>query len=740
MQFVIAAVVSAAINAAISYLFPSNVRQDGPRMDELGVVGSRYGAGIPILHGRDRVPGNIIWAQPLTEVVAVDEMSAGKGSTVTQTTYTYFATFAALMCVGGDDLRPLRIWGDKKLLWEAPDTTLHLTGDIAGGGAFEFMPGGAAQARNATMEAALGTDDTPAYRGRCVLVVTDLPVEQFGRRIPIIEVEIANGVYNVNAIIADVLEDLCNRAGLDDTEIDLTEISSEVHGVRLMPGPAGGMIDTLMAGLSLQAVGTGTQIAFRPIEQSLAASITEDELLAGSEGRFPIRRLREDELPRSVSINHIDPARDYQAGMQIQQRQTTRSVQATVIDAPVAMSAEQAFSAIDAMLYRAWTARVQYGPFGLPRKYLKLEPGDVIEVEVDGVTHSVRLRTVAIGADYALQCTGEAYDAAVLTGAGGGNSGTFPGQTLPTYGTTTLRLLDVPALSDAEAQQVGYRLAATGDGSAWRSGVLEVSVDGGATWVQAAVLGGYTTLGFAGATPLPAPPAHIGACNIDTESTVQVTLVKGSLASVTDELLVAGANRAMVGSEMIGYGEATLVSGTTYTLSRLLRGRRGTEDAMVGHAADEEFTQLAGAPFIPANVADIGIARLYRITPSGGETSASESFTLAGASARPFSPVDVRGSRDGSSNLTITWTRRSRIGTELPNSGDIPLDEPSESYSLDIMNGSTVVRTIASTSQSCSYSAADQTTDFGSPQSAVDVLVYQLGQLVGRGTAAAATV
>lgn len=740
MQFVIAAVVSAAINTAISYLFPSNVRQDGPRMDELGVVGSRYGAGIPILHGRDRVPGNIIWAQPLTEVVAVDEMSAGKGSTVTQTTYTYFATFAALMCVGGDDLRPLRIWGDKKLLWEAPDTTLHLTGDIAGGGAFEFMPGGAAQARNATMEAALGTDDTPAYRGRCVLVVTDLPVEQFGRRIPIIEVEIANGVYNVNAIIADVLEDLCNRAGLDDTEIDLTEISSEVHGVRLMPGPAGGMIDTLMAGLSLQAVGTGTQIAFRPIEQSLAASITEDELLAGSEGRFPIRRLREDELPRSVSINHIDPARDYQAGMQIQQRQTTRSVQATVIDAPVAMSAEQAFSAIDAMLYRAWTARVQYGPFGLPRKYLKLEPGDVIEVEVDGVTHSVRLRTVAIGADYALQCTGEAYDAAVLTGASGGGSGDFGGQTMPNYGDTSLRLLDVPALTDAEADQIGYRVAATGSGSAWRSGVLEVSVDDGTTWSTATTLLAYTTMGYAGATPLPDPPANIGAANIDDVSTVSVTCIKGSLASVSDELLVAGANRALIGSEMIQFGTASLVSGTTYTLSHLLRGRRGTEGAMTGHVADEPFTMLSGAPFVAASVADIGTPLQFRITPHGGETSGAEAFTLAGVSATPFSPVDVRGSRDGSSNLTITWIRRSRIGTELPDSGDIPLDEPSQSYEVDVYDGAAVVRTISVTAASASYTAAEQTTDFGSPQSSLDVIVYQIGQLVGRGTGEAATI
>ena len=38
------------------------------------------------------------------------------------------------------------------------------------------------------------------------------------------------------------------------------------------------------------------------------------------------------------------------------------------------------------------------------------------------------------------------------------------------------------------------------------------------------------------------------------------------------------------------------------------------------------------------------------------------------------------------------------------------------------------------------YSAADQTTDFGAPQSAIDIAVYQLSAVVGRGFAGRATV
>lgn len=738
-QFAVALIVNAAIQTALAYAFPNRTTQEGSRLDDLGVVGSAYGAGIPTLWGRDRLPGNIVWATKLREERLVDEYSAGKGNTVTTSTYQYYATFATVHCAGDAAMQPRSIWCDKKLLWEAPDNGVHLAGDLAGGGSFEFCPGGPTQARSAIIEGVLGTDDTPAYRGRCVLVISELPVEQFGRRMPLVEVLIARGAYNQTAVVADVLLDLCTQAGLDPSEVDVSAVGAEVHGIRVPPVPAASVIGTLLDGLGLQAVNTGTQIAFRPLEQDVAAEITADELLAG-EQRWPMKRLREDALPRSVTVNHYDPDRDYQRGSQRQARQATRSVQAVTLDAPIALTATQAFAAADSLLYRAWTSRVQFGPFGLLPSHLEREPGDRIGVTVDGVRHDVRLRSIEIGAQGALQCEGEAYDAEVLTGAGGGVGGAFPGQDLPTYGTTTLLLLDAPALTDAEARQVGYRVAATGDGSAWRSGVLDVSVDGGATWAQAAVLGGYTVIGFGGATALPAPPVHVGAANIDTESTVDVTLVKGTLQSVTDDLLIAGANRALLGDELIQFGTATLVSGTTYTLGRLLRGRRGTEWAMAGHTADETFALLSGAPFVAATVADLGAERLYRITPTGGEPSAPVAFTIAGASARPFSPVEIAGSRNGGGDLTITWTRRSRIGTELPNSGDIPLDEPTERYEVDILDGGgAVVRTLASSTPSVVYGAAQQLVDFGALQPAVAVRIYQIGQLVGRGTPAEAT-
>jgi hypothetical protein len=110
------------------------------------------------------------------------------------------------------------------------------------------------------------------------------------------------------------------------------------------------------------------------------------------------------------------------------------------------------------------------------------------------------------------------------------------------------------------------------------------------------------------------------------------------------------------------------------------------------------------------------------------------------ASLKPLAPVHIAGSRDGSDNLTITWIRRTREHQEWRDLVDVPLGETTEAYEIDILNGSTVVRTLTASAQTVAYSAAQQTTDFGSPQASVTVNVYQMSETVGRGFPGSAVV
>lgn len=231
----------------------------------------------------------------------------------------------------------------------------------------------------------------------------------------------------------------------------------------------------------------------------------------------------------------------------------------------------------------------------------------------------------------------------------------------------------------------------------------------------------------------------------DEAGTVTVNIIGAAELSGTSEIAVLnGANLAKVGDEIIQFKTATLVSTGKYILSGLLRGRLGTEWATSSHIEGEEFVLLdnnLAKESLPNEL--IGLSRLYKPVSVGKSLSDTNSadFKYNANSLKPFSPVHVEGSRDGSGNLTITWVRRARVNGGWKDNVDVPLGEAEEVYEADIMDGVDVVRTISGlTSESASYSVVDQVTDFGSAQVSVSVRIYQLSQIKGRGTAREAVI
>lgn len=168
---------------------------EGPRLNDLRVQGSSYGLPIPIHFGRNRIAGTIIWAPAITEhsTTTTTTTGGGKGShfiTQTQTTYTYTASFAVLLCRG-----PVsgfgRIWMDGTLFYDARGGT---TGGVYSGSAransILFYMGDENQKPDSTIEADKGHGNVPAYRGSVYIVFKDLQIDYFGRRIPNVTVEV----------------------------------------------------------------------------------------------------------------------------------------------------------------------------------------------------------------------------------------------------------------------------------------------------------------------------------------------------------------------------------------------------------------------------------------------------------------------------------------------------------------------------------------------------------------------
>jgi hypothetical protein len=90
--------------------------------------------------------------------------------------------------------------------------------------------------------------------------------------------------------------------------------------------------------------------------------------------------------------------------------------------------------------------------------------------------------------------------------------------------------------------------------------------------------------------------------------------------------------------------------------------------------------------------------------------------------------------------MALTWMRRTRVGGDSWETPEVPLGEDVESYEVDVLDGDSVVRTLASDTASVVYTAAQQVADFGSPPPTYNVRVYQLSAAYGRGTPRAAVV
>ncbi|MEO0730043.1 MAG: hypothetical protein AAFY64_06660, partial [Pseudomonadota bacterium] len=149
---------------------------EGPRLDELRVMGASEGAPIPRIYGAARVGGQVIWAEDFEEEVTTEEVGGspkggiGGGSGAEQTTYSYYATFAVAICegeIGGVG----RVWADGQ-----PFDQTNATMRIYRGTEDQFA--------DPLISAAQSDGIAPAFRGVAYVVFERLPLADFGNRLP----------------------------------------------------------------------------------------------------------------------------------------------------------------------------------------------------------------------------------------------------------------------------------------------------------------------------------------------------------------------------------------------------------------------------------------------------------------------------------------------------------------------------------------------------------------------------
>lgn len=544
--------------------------------------------------------------------------------------------------------------------------------------------------------------------------------------------------------LGSIVADYCERASLSASEYNVSELTELVKGTKIESVmTARDAIEPLRSYGFFDCIDSGSFLSFPVRGKGSVATLGADDLGAAvgeSEGQplVEVTRAEDVELPRMVRVSYLQPERDYAVGQQKSTRLITTTVGADDIELVVSMTDDKAAQIADVILAERWVGRESYQFKASPR-WLALEPGDVVTIPVEGEQQNARITSINHGQLLEVEASRDESTAYQSSATGAPATSTPPG--IGFKGPTFATYIDGAALNEA-GNEAGVYVAAYGVGDEWRGATIYQSLDGGANYTSVGTVNVAATMG----TLVTALLATSNCFIFDRTSTVRVTLVNGTLESFSEEAVLNGANAAFVGAEgrweLFQFTTATLVSTGVYDLSGFLRGRKGTEWAMETSEVGDSFVLASTTVRIPLDSAAVGIARDMKAVTFGTllESATAVDLTPAGVALEPYAPSHVERLNDGSSDITIQWYRRTRLSGEWQNGVDVPLNEESESYEVDVLDGDTVVRTISTATESVTYTAAQQVSDFGSAQATVTVIVYQLSAKVGRGYGTEATV
>lgn len=184
---------------------------------------------------------------------------------------------------------------------------------------------------------------------------------------------------------------------------------------------------------------------------------------------------------------------------------------------------------------------------------------------------------------------------------------------------------------------------------------------------------------------LAAPLAPSSSLLLEREAELDVELASADfvLANTSPEALAQGANRALVGNEVLQFVHAAPLGTRRWRLTGLLRGRAGTEaTAQAGHAVDAPFVLLDEGP-VQLDPTKLGAATVLAAIGLVDPTPVMTTIRGIGATSRPLTPVQPRAETMEDA-VVLRWTRRSRGAWRWLDGVDVPLSEQAEAYLVGV--------------------------------------------------------
>lgn len=632
--------------------------REGPRLKDLAVTTSSYGQPVARLFGRVRVAGSVIWATDLVE--RAERSGGGKGRPST-TSYSYTMSFAVAL-----SSRPIesigRIWADGSLLRGA-------SGDLKVGGAMRVYAGHGDQAADPLIASAMG-GQCPAFRNCAYVVFEDLQLADFGNRVPVLtfeviadqrEVELADIVAPLGAA-ATASAPLGGLLGYEHADGDLrTALAAmdELYPLACRASDSGVRLDRL-------APATDTLPILPPPVVDRDGGGGEDL----EQGRALSRVAGGRAIPAAMRYYDVD--RDYQPGVQRVEGLPPGDGGGRTLEFAGALMASTARSLAQgaARKARARSDRLIW-------RVSSLDPSVGPGSHVSAPGHGGRWVVVAT------EWRGDAVELELERYLGGPMRApsAHPGTTMPPADhpatPTWLHAFELPWDGQGSASERWLYAAVSSSGPGWGGAALYI--EHGGTLQPAGTSG--RSRAIAGTLRTALAPSQ--ALRLEAGAAMELDLIATDMAfdPATPEQIANGANRLLIGDEIIQFAAAEPLGERRWRLVGLLRGRGATERAAArGHPAGTAVVLLGGGLVVlgsgdvtaePARVAAIGLA---------DEEPVYSLIGNSGMSLRPPAPVHGAARRTVDGRLHLRWTRRARGNWQWPDGIETPLVEETERY------------------------------------------------------------
>ncbi|WP_100260220.1 GTA baseplate fiber-binding domain-containing protein [Qipengyuania seohaensis] len=631
--------------------------KEGPRLKELSVSASSYGTPIAGQYGATRSAGTIFWSTDLQENSSIQGGGKGKPES---TSYSYSVSLAiALSSLPIDGVG--RIWADGNLLRGS-------AGDLKSGGTLRIHKGHGDQDKDPLLEAVLGSK-CPAHRGLAYVVFEDLDLTDFGNRIPALSFEVFAG--EGGRFLWQLLRDSAAEVDGDTEFPELLGFSHEQGSYRDIIS----LVDRLKP--IHPVIGDATfeirssAISEAQIPKLPAPSAWDDAEFAPRSGNASARQ--DTRQAGFSALRYYDANRDYQPGLQ----QTDASQSDwNVFEFPGVMAAEKAKQvAITANRLSGFMAETL--AYRIAELDPKIAPGTIVSVPGRSglwLVTSWEWRERGVELQLARYRSGAA-------GAQPADSGD-PWRPLDRLGAeTSLRVFELPWDGTGSASERVAFAAIGASSGRWSGARLFTQIAGGLddTGLSA------TRRAANGKLHTPLPPSS--GLRFESASQCEVVLEDAAqrLRDTDIEGIASGANRILIGTEIIQFLSSVSLGGGRWRLTGLLRGRGGTElDASAGHQPGSDVTLLDDKLIrLTSAVLSAAGSTFYAFGITDDQPARAQ-IEGANASLRPLSPVHGISGTDAFGSVELEWTRRARGGWTWLDEVEQPLVEQTEAYEVGL--------------------------------------------------------